>query len=66
MMGLLVILRGCIGGSSGRKGGRGTRFGGGNLSQPPVNFSKFLVYSKKRVAPAKIIPYSTQIHSEKL
>ena len=28
-MGLLVILRGCIGGSNGRKGGRGERFVGG-------------------------------------
>ena len=46
MLGLLVIFRGCIRGPSGRKGGGGEAgfgWGGGDLTQPPVNFSKFLV-----------------------
>ena len=51
MTGLFVILRGCISkGPAGERGerGRGFFFGGGDLSQPPVNFSKFLVFAFKR------------------
>ena len=51
MTGLLVILKGCISkGPADERGERGRVFflGGADLSQPPVNFSKFLVLAFKR------------------